>query len=99
MPLPNAAEIITSIFGQSIPSSSMAGKGLQWYEDRFAQFADIHWNQFGPQWDAGTNIAQYESGMTMWEAWVRTGDIKYYNRAIDYVVNFRDQGLQNGTLT
>lgn len=50
---------------------------------------EIDWSRCGPLWSC-SRASQYDRGLMIYEAWVRTGDPKYYRRASLVVKSYID---------
>jgi hypothetical protein len=86
--VPNSLQdLILSVAGPTVLKADMPAE-VQFWDNLFEANAEQQWEDFGPAWDAGNTISEYDRPMTYYVEWVRTGDVKWLNRANEMVVNY-----------
>ena len=68
------------------PTVAVAGSPFPTYESQFVQFSDQHWNATGANWEQGN---YYDRALNHYAYWVRSGQVKYWQRATALAVNYR----------
>jgi hypothetical protein len=103
-PLPAAIAVPSSVeyllgTGLVLPTVAMPTSFSFQYEDRFAQQSDGRWSIFKQKYDANelnTGITEnyYDRAMFHWVWWARTGDVKYWIRAVHYLMAYRENYMR-----
>jgi hypothetical protein len=61
------------------------------YASQFVQYSDYHWNLSGADWEQGN---YYDRALNHYAYWVRSGEVKYWQRATALAVNYRRNYLE-----
>jgi hypothetical protein len=103
-PLPAAVVLPSSVdyllrSGLVLPTVAMPSSFSYKYEDRFAEQSDGRWGVFKPKYDTNTvntGITEnyYDRALSHWAWWVRTGDAKYWMRAVHYLMAYRENYMR-----
>jgi hypothetical protein len=85
--------------GLVLPTVAMPTSFSFQYEDRFAQQSDGRWSLFKQKYDANeinTGITEnyYDRALFHWVWWARTGDVKYWMRAVHYLMAYRENYMR-----
>jgi hypothetical protein len=105
-PVPRAVVLPTSTTyllstGIVLPTVAAPSAFSYAYEDRFVEQSDGRWGLFKPAYDANTlsgdaplTANYYDRALMHWAWWVRTGDAKYWQRAVYYLMAYREKYLR-----
>ncbi len=80
--------ISTGIVGPTVPSSE--SPNIQ-YELQFRSFSEKHYLQDGSNWETAN---YYDRAYNHFAFWARTGEVKYWIRAVDLALNYRKNYLE-----
>ena len=73
------------------PTVAVAGSPFPTYESQFVQYSDQHWNATGADWEQGN---YYDRALNHYAYWVRSGQVKYWQRATALALNYRRNYLE-----
>jgi hypothetical protein len=103
-PLPAAVALPSSVdyllrTGIVMPTVAMPSAFNTKYEDEFVRQSDGRWPLFKADYDAGTvgtgiTPNYYDRALFHWAWWVRTGDAKYWQRAVYYMMAYRENYMR-----
>lgn len=88
-----ATNVVIDQAGPTTTLASSTVNGITFYEDMFTTYGDAQWLQYGAAWNAGNTISEYERPLTYWVWWVRTGEQKWYDRAVAMLLDWRENYL------
>ena len=80
--------VSTQLVGPTITVAENPGAT---YEAQFQTFSDKHWLAEGAQWDQAN---YYDRALSHFTYWMRSGDLKYWQRAVQLALNYRTQYIE-----
>ncbi len=81
---------ILKAFGPALPMAADGDDVFARFDRNFRTFADRHWAQDGPRWEAAN---YYDRARIYYVAWARSGEPDWLQRAHALAVDYRDRYL------